>query len=105
MLSLQGLLVLSALRDVAGPLSQPARAAVLQRPAMARAHPARRRREQGLLERASRQAGAVQATGVMKRVWVVPEVTAVVRAVCHLSVLRATHGPIVTVRVVTDGQR
>lgn len=47
----------------------------------------------------------VQAMGVRKQVWAVPEVTAVMRTVRHLSVLRGMHGAIVTVHVVTDGQR
>lgn len=33
------------------------------------------------------------------------EVTAAMRAVHHLSVLRGTQGPIVAVGVLTDGQR
>lgn len=91
------------MRDVAAPLTHPMHAAALLRPAVSWVHPARRWWEHPLLERASQYAGVVQAMGVMKRVQVVPEVTAAMRAVRHLSVLRGTYGPVVAVGVITNG--
>lgn len=88
------------MRDVAAPLTHPVHAAALLRPAVGWVHPAQR--EHPLLERASQYAGVVQAMGMMKRVQVVPEVTAAMRAAHHLSVLRGTYGPVVAVGVITN---